>query len=77
MLIAVVIPMMVVYMPLFFWLSWPDRASFAGTAVLAVFEAAETVIATAAYAALASRLFSALADRLAGPRITPVDPAAS
>ena len=65
--IAVAIPMIVVYLPLFYWLWWPTGPSLGGTAVLVVVEAVETVIATAAYAAVASRLFIALADRLAHP----------
>jgi len=76
-LIAVAIPIVAVYTPLFLWFGWPDGPGLGGTVVLAVFEAAQTVITTAAYAAVASRLFIALADRLAGPRMTPSDPAAS
>jgi hypothetical protein len=65
--IAVAIPIIVVYLPMFYWLRWLTGPSLDGTVVRAVLEAAETVIATAVYAALASRLFIALADRLARP----------
>lgn len=75
--IAVGIPIVVVYMPVFFWLWWPDGPDGLGTAVLVVLEALETVLATAAYAAVASRLFMALANRLAqGPETAPPDTAA-
>jgi hypothetical protein len=74
--IAVAIPIIAVYMPMFYWLWWPEGPSLGGTAVLVVVEAAEAVIGTAAYAAVASRLFMALADRLSGPRIAPSDPPA-
>jgi hypothetical protein len=73
---AVAVPIVVVYAPMFYWLWWPSEPGVGGTAVLVVLEAAETVIATAAYAAVASRLFMALADRLAGPPTAPSNPAA-
>jgi cytochrome bd-type quinol oxidase subunit 2 len=74
--IVIAVPIVVVYAPMFYWLLRPSGPSLGGTAVMVVVESAETVIATAAYAAVASRLFMALADRLAGPRIAPSDPAA-
>jgi hypothetical protein len=74
--IAVAVPIMVVYLPIFYWLRSPSGSSVGGTAVLVVLEAVETVIATAAYAAVASRLFIALADRLARPLAAPSGPAA-
>ncbi len=74
--IAVAVPIVMVYAPMFYWLRWPSEPNLGGTVVLVALEAAETVIATAAYAAVASRLFMALADRLAGSRIAPSDPVA-
>jgi hypothetical protein len=64
--IVVGTPLIVVYLPFFFWLWWPDGPTGTGAIVMAVLEAVETVLATAAYAALASRLFAALGDRLTG-----------
>jgi hypothetical protein len=74
--IAVAIPMIVVYLPTFYGLRWLTGPSLGGTVVRVVLETVETVLATAAYAAMASRLFIALADRLTRPPGAPADPAA-
>ena len=63
--IAVALPLMLIYLPVFFWLWWPSGPSGGALAFLVVLEAVEIVLAAAAYAALASRLFAQLADRLA------------
>jgi hypothetical protein len=75
--IAVALPLMLIYLPVFFWLWWPAGPSGGALAFLVVLEAVEIVLAAAAYAALASRLFAQLADRLAaGSGGVPAPPAA-
>ena len=75
--IVVAVPLMLIYTPMFFWLSWPGGPSARALAILLPIEAAVVVLMAAVYAALASRLFAALADRLAvAPGMAPPPPAA-
>jgi hypothetical protein len=62
--LAVGIPALVVFLPIYFWLLWPAGPSFGGLIVFVVLQSVFTLLAIAAFAAMASRLYAAFGHRL-------------
>ena len=64
--ILATLPSLIVLLPLYFTLTWPDGPGLAGGIVLSATQAIVSVLTICALAAVASRLFAAFANKLNG-----------
>ena len=60
------LPALVITVPLYFTLAWPQRPGFADGIVLSILQSGIGVLLLAALAAVASRLFAAFSNKLNG-----------
>ena len=65
-MILATIPSLIVTMPLYFTLAWPDGPGFSGGIFLGAVQSVVSVLTLCAFAAIASRLFAAFANKLNG-----------